>query len=89
MNTDSFLENTLDTPNFHVLLLGNFNVPGFDWNSGLRSNNSHYYAKLKGEVIHFSICFLGLLLWIAIIQSVLCTMVIFGSIVHLSWLKSK
>jgi hypothetical protein len=41
-------------------LLGDFNVPGFDWYSGLPSTNCYYYAKLKGEVIYSSICFLWL-----------------------------
>jgi hypothetical protein len=40
--------------------LGTFNVPGFDWYSGLQSTNCHYYAKLKAEVIYTSIFFLGL-----------------------------
>jgi hypothetical protein len=42
-------------------LLGDFNVPGFDWNSGLPSLNSHLYTKLKGDVIHSATCFLGLI----------------------------
>jgi hypothetical protein len=41
-------------------LLGDFNVPGFDWNSGLPSLNCHLYTKLKGDVIHSATCFLGL-----------------------------
>jgi hypothetical protein len=49
-----------DTLNYRVLLLGDFNVPGFDWNSGLPSPNCHFYTKLKGDVIHSATCFLGL-----------------------------
>jgi hypothetical protein len=32
------LENILDNLNYRVLLLGDFNVPGFDWNSGFVSS---------------------------------------------------
>jgi hypothetical protein len=41
-------------------LLGDFNVPGFDWNYGLPSQNYHSYTKFKGDRIHFVTCFLGL-----------------------------
>jgi hypothetical protein len=41
-------------------LLGDFNVPGFDWNSGLPSRNCHFYIKFKGDVIYSATCFLGL-----------------------------
>jgi hypothetical protein len=59
-NYFNFLENTLDTLNYRVLLLGDFNVPGFDWNKGLPSPHCHYYTKMKGDVIHSATCFLGL-----------------------------
>jgi hypothetical protein len=59
-NYFNFLENSLDTLNYWVLLLGDFNVPGFDWNNGSPSPNSHFYTKLKGDVIHSAICYLGL-----------------------------
>jgi hypothetical protein len=59
-NYFNFLENTLDTLNYRVLLLGDFSVPGFDWNSGLASLNCHFYTKLKGDVTHSATCFLGL-----------------------------
>jgi hypothetical protein len=36
-NYFNFLENILDALNYRVLLLGDFNVPDFDWNSGLPS----------------------------------------------------
>jgi hypothetical protein len=29
------LENKLDTQNFRVIMVGDFNTPGFDWNRGL------------------------------------------------------
>jgi hypothetical protein len=54
------LENKLNTQNFRVVLLGNFNVPGYDWVSGLPHANTHYYTKLRGEVTHNAACFLGL-----------------------------
>jgi hypothetical protein len=58
--TSVFLENILDILNYRVLLLGDFNVPGFDPNSGLPSHNCHFYTKLKGDMIYSAICFLGL-----------------------------
>jgi hypothetical protein len=54
------LENTLDTNNTRVILLGDFNAPGFNWESGTPLPNSHYYSKLKGDAIHTSTCLLGL-----------------------------
>jgi hypothetical protein len=59
-NYFNFLENILDTLYYRVLLLGDFNVPGFDSNSGLPSLNCHFYTRLKGDVIHSATCFLGL-----------------------------
>jgi hypothetical protein len=41
-------------------LLGDTNVPGFDWNYGLPSPNCNFYTKLKGDLIHSATCFLGL-----------------------------
>jgi hypothetical protein len=46
-----FLENTLDTNNFRVSLLGDFNAPGFDWMLGSPLHNCHYCSKLKGDGI--------------------------------------
>jgi hypothetical protein len=54
------LENKLNTKNFCVVLLGDFNVPGYDWVSGLPHANTHYYTKLRSEVIQNAACFLGL-----------------------------
>jgi hypothetical protein len=54
-NYFNFLENLLDTLNYWVLLLGDFNVPGFDWNNGSPSTNCHFFTKLKGDVIHSAI----------------------------------
>jgi hypothetical protein len=54
------LEYILDTYNFRVLLVGNFNVPGFDWKLGLSSSSSYYYIILKGEAKYTSTCLLEL-----------------------------
>jgi hypothetical protein len=59
-NYSNFLENILDTLNYCVLLLGDFNVPRFGWKYGLPSPNCHFYTKLKGDMIHSATCFLGL-----------------------------
>jgi hypothetical protein len=58
-NDISFLENKLGTKNYRVHLLGDFYVPGSDWNCGLRSPNCHFYAKLI-DLIHSATCFHGL-----------------------------
>jgi hypothetical protein len=54
------LENVLNTYNFRVLVVGDFNVPGFDWKLGLSSSSSYSYIKLKGEAIYTSTYLLGL-----------------------------
>jgi hypothetical protein len=54
------LEDKLDTHNFRVIIVGDFNAPGFDWKRGLSLPNSHYYCKLKGEAIYTSTCLLNL-----------------------------
>jgi hypothetical protein len=41
-------------------LLGDFNVPGFDWANGFPQANSHYYTKIRGDVVHSAACYLGL-----------------------------
>jgi hypothetical protein len=56
----NFLGNVLDTLNYRVFLLGDFNVPGFSWDKGMPAPHCHYYTKLKGEAIHSATCFLGL-----------------------------
>jgi hypothetical protein len=50
----------LNPQNFRVVLLGDFNVPGFNWTNGFPQANSHYYTKTRGEVVHSAACFLGL-----------------------------
>jgi hypothetical protein len=68
-NYFNLLENKFNTQNFRVLLLGNFNLPGYDWVSGLPHANTHYYTKLRGEVIHNASCFLGFSQYNLTIQS--------------------
>jgi hypothetical protein len=60
--TDYFrhLENTLDTNNTRVILLGDFNAPGFNWGNGTPLPKCHYYSKLKGNAIYTSTCLLDL-----------------------------
>jgi hypothetical protein len=55
-----FLENKLDTQNVRVIMVGDFNTPGFDWKRGVSLPNSHYYSKLKGDAIYTSTCLLNL-----------------------------
>jgi hypothetical protein len=40
-------------------MVGDFNVSGFDWKSGVSLPNFHYYSKLKGHAIYSSTCFLN------------------------------
>jgi hypothetical protein len=47
--------NTLDV---RVVLLGDFNVPGYDWVNGFLHVNSHYCTKLRGYVTHNAACYL-------------------------------
>jgi hypothetical protein len=60
--TDYFhhLENMLDINNFHVILLRDFNAPGFNWRCGTSLPSSHHYSKLKGNAMYTSACLLGL-----------------------------
>jgi hypothetical protein len=55
-----FLENKLDTHNFLVIIVGDFNSPGFDWKCGLPQPNCHSYSKLKGDAIFTSTYILNL-----------------------------
>jgi hypothetical protein len=41
-------------------VLGDFNVPSFNWANGFPQANSHYYTKIRGEDVHSAACFLGL-----------------------------
>jgi hypothetical protein len=49
-----FLENSLYTYNFHVLLLGAFYALGFDWEYGLPRLNCHCYSEHNGDAIYTS-----------------------------------
>jgi hypothetical protein len=64
-NYFNLLENKLNSQNFRVVLLGDINVPGYDWVSG----HMHYYTKLRGEVIQNTSCFLELSQYKLTIQS--------------------
>jgi hypothetical protein len=50
----------LNPQNFRVVLLGDFNVSGFDWANGFPQLDSHYYTKIGGDVFHSAACYLGL-----------------------------
>jgi hypothetical protein len=54
------LEDKLDTNNFRVVIVGDFNAPGFDWDHGLSAPDCHYYSKLRGDAIYTSTCLLNL-----------------------------
>jgi hypothetical protein len=41
VNYVNFLENKPDTHNFHVIMVGGFNIFGFDWKRGVSLPNSH------------------------------------------------
>jgi hypothetical protein len=41
-------------------VIGDFNIPNFDWKRGLSLPNSHYYSKLKVDAIYTSTCLLDL-----------------------------
>jgi hypothetical protein len=56
----SELEIKLNPQNFRVVLLGDFNIPGFNWANGFPQANSHYCTRIRGDVVHSAACFLGL-----------------------------
>jgi hypothetical protein len=39
-------------------MLGNFNVPKYDWLNGTPLSNGHYYNKTEGNLIHSTPAFL-------------------------------
>jgi hypothetical protein len=45
---------------FHVVLLGDFNFPGYDRVSGFPDANSYHYIELRDDVIHNAAFYLGL-----------------------------
>jgi hypothetical protein len=59
-NYFSSLETELDTQHFRVVLLGDFNVPDYDWVNGFPQANSHYFNKIRGGIIQNATCYLGL-----------------------------
>jgi hypothetical protein len=48
------------TKKFRVVPLGDFNIRGVDWENDFPQANSHYYTKVRGEVVHSAASFLGL-----------------------------
>jgi hypothetical protein len=55
------LETNLTPQNFRVVLIGDFNFPGYDWINGFPQANSHYHTKLRGDIkIHNTACYLEL-----------------------------
>jgi exonuclease III len=54
------LEIKLNPQNFRVVLGGDFNVPCSDWANGFPQANSHYYTKIRGDVVYSASCYLGL-----------------------------
>jgi hypothetical protein len=40
--------------------LGDFDAPGFNWETGAPLPKCHYYSKLKGDAMYTSTCLLGL-----------------------------
>jgi hypothetical protein len=43
------LEIKLNPQIFRVVLLGDFNVPDYDWINGFPQANSHYYTEIRGK----------------------------------------
>jgi hypothetical protein len=35
-----------------VILIGNFNAPGFDWKCGFSVDSFHFYCELKRDAIY-------------------------------------
>jgi hypothetical protein len=56
----NFLELNLNIHHYHLVLLGDFNVPKYDWLDVTPLFNCYYYNKIKGNLIHAPSCFLGL-----------------------------
>jgi hypothetical protein len=54
------LGNILDINNTCIILLGDFNAPGSNWESGAPLTKCHYYSKLKGDAKYTSTSLLGL-----------------------------
>jgi hypothetical protein len=56
----NFLEQNLNTHLYHIIMLGNCNVPKYVWLNSTPLSNCYYYNKIKGNFIHMTACFLGL-----------------------------
>jgi hypothetical protein len=64
-----FLDSKPNTHNFRIIIVGDFNIRGFDWKCGLLLQNFHHCSKLKGEAICTSTCLLNLSLCIDAVGS--------------------
>jgi hypothetical protein len=56
----NLLEQNLNTCQYRVIMLGDFNVPRYNWLNGTQLSNCHYYNKIKGNLIYATSCFLDL-----------------------------
>jgi hypothetical protein len=48
----NFLEHNLSARLYRAIILGDFNVPNYDWINGTTLPNCHYCSKIKGNLIH-------------------------------------
>jgi hypothetical protein len=46
------LEQNLNTHQYQVIMLGDFNVPNYNWTNSGPLPNSYYFDKIKGNSIH-------------------------------------
>lgn len=58
-NYFNFLENNIDSSKFRTLLIGDFNVPGFNWETGSCIPNTPYYSKIKALDIYTTMSILN------------------------------
>jgi hypothetical protein len=56
----NLLEQNLNTHQYRVIILGDFNVSKYDWLNGTSLSNCYHYNKIKGNLICVTSCFLGL-----------------------------
>jgi hypothetical protein len=62
VNYFSFLESKLDTINYGIILLGDFNTPSFNWECRLPLPKCCYYSTLNRDALYTSTCFLDVAL---------------------------
>jgi hypothetical protein len=62
MITDNYLnfpEQNLNAYKYHVIMLGDFNIPNYGWINGVPHPNFYFFNKMKGNSIHTATRFLG------------------------------